>query len=181
MTRMTKQLIVLVAAIAIMAGVGGVIPCIAESAQDAPQGAAKILTFVETISVKGDGDKAELVIKLSAPATYTSYQTISPLRLVIDLSQTTQGTFSAPVELNRGNFKNVVVSRFNTDAGVLTRLEVELVKDSDAILSVSQAKPSEIRVSFPSLALQVASVNVSSAAAQSTPVTSAKMINYRPS
>jgi type IV pilus assembly protein PilQ len=180
MTWMTKQLIVLVVAIAIMAGVAGIMPCIAESSQNTSQSEQKALASVETITVSGDGDKAELVIKLSAPATYTSYKTTSPLRLIIDLSQTTQGAISAPVELRKGNFKNVVVSRFDTDAGVLTRLDIELVKDADAILFASQAKPGEIRVSFPSLSAQAATSNTSRTAAQSTPVTSAKVDTLTP-
>lgn len=106
---------------------------------------------IESIGTIGDGKLAELVIKLSAPATYTSYKTTAPLRLVIDLSQTTSGVINAPVILNKGNFKTVTVSKFDTEAGILTRIDVELVKDVEAILTASPANPGEIRVSFPTL------------------------------
>ena len=50
-----------------------------------------------------------------------------------------------------GNFKTVTVNKFETEAGVLTRIDVELVKDMEAILSASPAYPGELRVTFPAL------------------------------
>jgi len=176
MTWMTKEMIVLVVSIAIMAGImTSITPSAAESAQDTSQRTLKALSTLETVVVNGEGDKAELVIKLSAPATYTSYKTTAPLRLIIDLSQTAQGTVSTPIELNKGNFKSVVVNRFDTDAGVLTRLDIALVKDADASLSTSKDRPGEIRVSFPSLATQPVALNSSSVSASAVPPASAKV------
>ena len=97
----------------------------------------------------GDGSATELTIKLTSPATYTSYKTTSPLRLVIDFSQVTQGNISSPVVVNKGNFKTVTASRFDTDAGVLTRVEIELVNDSEALISALPANPGELKISFP--------------------------------
>ncbi len=176
MTWMTKEMIVLVVSIAIMAGImTSITPSAAESAQDTSQRALKALSTLETVVVNGEGDKAELVIKLSAPATYTSYKTTAPLRLIIDLSQTAQGTISTPIELNKGNFKSVVVNRFDTDAGVLTRLDIALVKDADASLSTSKERPGEIRVSFPTLATQPVALNSSSVSASAVSPASAKV------
>jgi len=110
------------------------------------------LSAIESIKSSGEGNSSELVIKLSSPATYTSYKTTAPLRLVIDLSQTTTGAVNKPVIINKGNFKTVTVSRFDTDAGVLTRIDVELIKDSEAVLSASPSSPGELRVAFPALA-----------------------------
>lgn len=109
---------------------------------------AGIVSIVPT----GDGLATQLTIKLTSPATYTSYKTISPLRFVIDFSQVTQGNISAPVIINKGNFKTVTARRFNTAAGVLTRVEIELVSDSDPVISVLPANPSELKISFPALA-----------------------------
>jgi len=176
MTWMTKEMIVLVVSIAIMAGImTGITPSAAESAQDTSQRSLKVLSTLEAIAVNGEGGKAELVIKLSAPATYTSYKTTSPLRLIIDLSQTAQGTVSTPIELNKGNFKSAVVNRFDTDAGVLTRLDIALVKDADASLSTSKERPGEIRVSFPSLAAQPVALNSSSVSASAVSPAPAKV------
>lgn len=124
----------------------------AETVRDSAQIAQKKLSTVEAIEVIGEGSAAELVIKLSAPATYTSYKTTSPLRLVIDFSQTIKGDITSPLTINKGNFRNVTVNRYDTDAGALTRVDVELDKDVDAVLSVSKENPGLVRISFPLLA-----------------------------
>lgn len=112
----------------------------------------KKLASIESVAPTGEGYATELSIKLTAPATYTSYKTATPLRLIIDFSQTTQGEMSAPVVINKGNFKAVTASRFDTDAGVLTRVEIELVSDSEAVISTLPSSPGELKVSFPELA-----------------------------
>lgn len=112
------------------------------------------LSSIESVAPTGDGSATELLIKLSAPATYTSYKTTSPLRLVIDFSQTSQGQVISPVTVNKGNFKSVTVNRFDTDAGVLTRVEIELERDSEAVISALPSNPNELKISFPDLILK---------------------------
>lgn len=121
----------------------------AGSAESAQEPAKVKLAAIESINASGEGEAAELVVKLSSPATYTSYKTAAPLRLVIDLSQTTQGAITAPVAINKGNIKSVSVSRFDTAAGTLTRISVELVNDIDAVISASPARPGELHIAFP--------------------------------
>jgi type IV pilus assembly protein PilQ len=179
MTLMTNKSIFLALSLAVVSGFAVVSPNSAESAQDTTQGVPKTLATIESITVRGEGNAAELVIKLSMPTTYTSYRTTSPLRLVIDLSQSTQGAITAPVVLNRGNFKAVTVSRYDTDAGLLTRLDVELVRDADAVLSVSKENPDEIRVSFPSLVAQVPT-GPSAAATAELPVSTTVPVSEKP-
>lgn len=111
------------------------------------------LSSIKSITVAGDDNSAELIIKLSAPATYTSYKTTAPLRLVLDISQASHGAINAPLFINKGNFKTVTATRFDTDAGVLTRVDIELNKDAEAIITASAAKPGELRISFPSLSV----------------------------
>lgn len=130
------------------------------------------LAAIESINAAGEGISTELIIKLSSPATYTSYKTTAPLRLVVDLSQTTSGAVSTPVIVNKGNFKTVTVRQFDTDAGVLTRIDIELVKDSEAILTASPAKPGELRVSFPSLTESIPVSAVPSEASKPVPAES---------
>lgn len=113
---------------------------------------AKILAGIESVMPIGEGPATELMIKLTAPATFTSYKTTSPLRLVIDFSQVTQGNITAPVIVNQGNFKTVTANRFDTDAGVLTRVEIELASDSEALITSSPANPGEMKISFPASA-----------------------------
>lgn len=120
-------------------------------AVSAEQMKSKKLASVESVMPTGDGLATELTIKLSSSATYTSYKTTSPLRLVIDLSQVTLGNLSVPVIVNKGNFKSVTASRFDTDAGVLTRLEIELVSDSEPVITAVAPDSSELKISFPLL------------------------------
>ncbi len=161
---MTKALMMSAFAVVALAGLLISLPERAESAA-LESGAAKI-SAIESIAAIGEGNSAELFIKLSRPSTYTSYKTTSPLRLVIDLSQTSTGAINAPLVVNKGNFKTVSVSKFETEAGVLTRIEVELVKDVEAILTASPANPGELKVSFPMLADQQAAAPLSSAPVQ---------------
>jgi len=138
----------IVAAVAFAAVIGftAAVPCRAESAEEV----AKVkLAEIKSISTSGEGNSTELVIKLSSPVTYTSYKTTAPLRIVIDLSQATEGTVKAPVLVNKGNFKSVTVNRYDTDAGVLTRMGIELQNDGEPVISASQVNPGELRVSFP--------------------------------
>ncbi len=130
---------------------------------------AKKLASIESVVPTGDGSTTELTIKLTSPATYTSYKTISPLRLVIDFSQVTQGSLSTPISVNKGNFKTVTSSRFDTDAGVLTRVEIELVTDCDAVIAALPSSPEELKVSFPAF-IESVSAPVKNAAAAKVPV-----------
>lgn len=132
-----------------------VVPNVAVSAERLE---AKKIAAIESILPIGDGSTTQLSIQLTSPATYTSYKTISPLRLIIDFSQVTQGEISAPVVINKGNFKTVTASRFDTDAGVLTRVEIELEHDSEAIITTLPANPGELKISFPALAESTPSV-----------------------
>lgn len=146
---MTKTSMITAVAFAVVIGFMAWIPGSAESAQDVSK--AK-LASIKSVSSSGDGNSVSLVIKLSSPVTYTSYKTTAPLRLVIDFSQATQGDINVPIFVNKGNFKTVTVSRYDTDAGVLTRMDIELASDSEAVISALPSDPSELRVSFPLIA-----------------------------
>ncbi len=140
------------------------------SAHSAEQLEAKKLVNIESVVPTGDGPTTELTIKLTSSAAYTSYKTTSPLRLVIDLSQVAPGNISSPILVNKGNFKRVSASRFDTDAGVLTRVEIELVSDREALIYESPANPGELKISFTELADLV--VPAAAAPVDKTPVVS---------
>jgi type IV pilus assembly protein PilQ len=140
-----------------------------DSAVSADQQEAKKLAGIESVVPTGEGPATELLIKLTAPATFTSYKTTSPLRLVIDLSQVMQGNITAPVIINQGNFKTVTANRFDTDAGVLTRVEIELDSDSEALITSSPSNPGELRVSFPT-STESASSTVKNGPVEKSPV-----------
>ena len=148
---MTKTSIILALVYLIVAGIETGRPTAAIAAQDATKSSTNNLAAIKSINVLGEGGASELVIALSSPVTYTSYKTTAPLRLVLDLSQASQGGFTSPQIINKGNFKTVTANRFDTDAGILTRIDIELNTDAEAIISASQSNPGELHVSFPSL------------------------------
>jgi type IV pilus assembly protein PilQ len=177
---MTKTSMIIALAFFVMASHATVEPKRAIAAQDSVIPSTGKLAAIKSISVTGEGTSTELVIMLSSPATYTSYKTTAPLRLVIDLSQASQGAITSPQVINKGNFKTVTANRFDTDAGVLTRIDIALEKDSEAVISASPSKPGELRVSFPGLATKspsdtqgAAPIKSSTAPIQVVPVSAA--------
>ena len=83
---MTKTSMILALAFFALAGKATVEPDTAIAAQDGIKATSGKLAAIKSISVTGEGPATELVIVLSSPATYTSYKTTAPLRLVIDLT-----------------------------------------------------------------------------------------------
>ncbi len=160
---MTRKSVVMALSLALSTSLMTAVSDNAVFAQGVTQTSPVRLSAIESINLSGEGDAAELVIMLSAPVTYTSYKTTAPLRLVVDLSQTNPGTVSVPLVLNKGNFKTVTASRYDTDAGALTRVDIELAKDAEAVITATPGKPGELRISFPSLA--------ATASADAAPVT----------
>lgn len=149
---MTKTSMILALAIYVAAGNAMLVPYRAIAAQDGIKPLAGKLAEIKSISVAGAGSATDLVIMLSSPAAYTSYKTTAPLRLVVDLSHATVGNVTTPQAINKGNFKTISATRFDTDAGVLTRIAIDLENDAEAVITASPIRPGELRISFPSLA-----------------------------
>ena len=95
---MTKTSMIAAVVFAVLIGFAAGVPGRAESAEDVSKAN---LAAIKSISTSGEGNSVELAIKLSSPATYTSYKTKAPLSLIIDFSQTTQGAINAPVSINK--------------------------------------------------------------------------------
>lgn len=111
--------------------------------------AVKAPVLIQSVQMKGEGASAELVVTASVPATYTSYKTTAPFRLVIDFSQASPVDGLTTIQINKGPVKDVSFKSFETDAGVLTRMEVFLTQDIDPRITPSADKPGELSISFP--------------------------------
>lgn len=107
------------------------------------------LTTIQSVQVSGEGAGASLIVTSSAPVTYTSYKTTAPHRLVIDFSQATPAENFTPIRSGTGAFKSVTVKRYDTDAGVLTRMEIELVQDTEGVIEPATDKTGVLKISFP--------------------------------
>jgi type IV pilus assembly protein PilQ len=105
--------------------------------------------IIQAVQARGEGEKTELVIDVSAPATYTSYKTAAPQRLVVDFSQVVPADSLADLKLSKGPVKGITLKRFDTDAGVLTRMEIFLDQNIDPVITPSTEKIGELRISFP--------------------------------
>lgn len=106
-------------------------------------------TVIQSVLEQGNGATTELVVVTSVPATYTSYKTSSPHRLVVDFSQAIPAESLANLNFTKGAVKNVTLRRFDTDAGVLTRMELFLSQDIEPVITPSTGKAGELRISFP--------------------------------
>jgi len=114
-----------------------------------PEKTANSPVLIQAVQMRGEGVASELVVSASVPATYTSYKTTAPYRLVIDFSQAIPVEGLTLVHVNKGPVKDVSVKRFDTDAGVLTRMEIFLTQDIEPKITPSAEKPGELNISFP--------------------------------
>ncbi len=118
------------------------------AATDTAQSASAPVT-IQSLQMKGDGAGSELIIAASMPPTYTSYKTSAPQRLVVDFSQAIPVDSLSDTNFDKGPVKGVTIKRFDTDAGVLTRMEIFLTQDVDPVITPSVDKIGELRISFP--------------------------------
>ena len=131
-------------------------------------------SVIQSVAVAGEDAAAELVVTMSAPVTYTSYKTTAPLRLVVDFSQAVPADALSSELTGKGAFKRVSVKRFDTDAGVLTRMEIELAQDIDGVITPSVDKQNILKISFPGY--KPAAVTVAEAPPVSAPAVAPKDI-----
>lgn len=142
----TMKPLVILACCAMLCMVADIRIC--SAAPDKEQAAAAAI-ILQSVQLRGEGSGAELVISASVPATYTSYKTTAPARLVVDFSQAIPSADLADVRLSGGPVKGVTLKRFDTDAGALTRMEILLSQDVDPVITPSTAKIGELLISFP--------------------------------
>ena len=106
-------------------------------------------TTIESVQVVGEGAAAELIITSSATLKYTSYKAVAPVRFVVDFSQAVPVDGLGASFAGRGAIKLATVKRYDTEAGSLTRMEVELVQETEAVITPVAGKPNTLRISFP--------------------------------
>lgn len=144
---MRLQPLLTVLMFAALVAVPGVNPAHAAVQQD--KVAVKAQATLQAVQLLGDEASAELLITTSTPVTYTSYKTVAPARLVVDFAQTAPAG-GLPAEMpGKAAVKAVVIKRYDTDAGILTRMEIHLAQDLDPVVSPVAGKQHQLRVTFP--------------------------------
>lgn len=126
---------------------------------------------IQAVQLVGDEAAIELLITTSSPVTYTSYRSVAPARLVLDFSQTVPADGLSAEVAGKGAVKAVVVKRYDTDAGILTRMEIHLAQDIDPVVTPVAGKQHLLRVTFPGY--KPAPVVASAAETATAPVSTA--------
>lgn len=126
---------------------------------------------IQAVQLVGDEAAIELLITTSSPVTYTSYRSVAPARLVLDFAQTVPADGLSAEVAGKGAVKAVVVKRYDTDAGILTRMEIHLAQDIDPVVTPVAGKQHLLRVTFPGY--KPAPVVASAAETATAPVSTA--------
>lgn len=107
------------------------------------------LPIVESVRVSERDGTAQLVIKMTRAAQVRHYTALEPLRFVVDMPGVSPGNLSGPIKVDKALIKKIVVTGYETDAGMLTRIEAELVQNIEPVLRMSKENPGEIILSYP--------------------------------
>lgn len=132
--------------ICLITAFSGMVPLTALSA---PDSADIALVTIQGIRFQGVEADPQLLVSTSAMPTYTSYRASSPTRLVVDFSQAAPVDGLSGADLVKGAVKGVTVRRFDTDAGVLTRMELYLTQDIEPVITPVADNKSGLVISFP--------------------------------
>nr|WP_246399161.1 type IV pilus secretin PilQ [Geomonas silvestris] len=116
------------------------------SAANEPSTASTGFATLRSVTVSPDASRIELAS--DKPFTYTSYKAGEPAKVVVDISQTDPGQVASSFDVNRGNVRRIDVLRQPVGGGVLTRVEVSLVKDADFMVATDPADKTKLIVSM---------------------------------
>jgi type IV pilus assembly protein PilQ len=101
---------------------------------------------LKAITVSKDGYQVE--ISSTKKPVYTFYKSESPLKVIIDISQTEPGGVTAPIEVGKDIVKDIVVTREGVGQNMLSRVAIALAKQSEFTVSLDPADPTKLIVTF---------------------------------
>jgi type IV pilus assembly protein PilQ len=110
------------------------------------QTAASGLAILRSVTVSADASRVELAS--DKPFTYTSYKAGQPAKIIVDISQAEPGLISTPIEVNRGEIRRIELVRQPVGGGVLTRMEISLLKDVDFTVATDPADKTKLLVTL---------------------------------
>jgi len=93
------------------------------------QAEAASIATLRSVTVSADASRVEL--ESDKPFTYTSYKAGEPAKIIVDISQAEPGSVATPIEVNRGSVRRIDLVRQPVGGGMLTRVEISLVRDVD--------------------------------------------------
>lgn len=101
---------------------------------------------LQAIKVSEDG--YQVTISSSKPLTYTFYKLLSPLKVILDISQVEPGAITDPIESATGNVKRVAVYRQGSGRNVLSRIEISLANDTEFTVTTDAEDKGKLLVTF---------------------------------
>ncbi|ACH38568.1 type IV pilus secretin lipoprotein PilQ [Citrifermentans bemidjiense Bem] len=117
------------------------------AANEPAQAEASAFATLKSVTVSADATSVELVS--DKPITYTSYKGGDPTQIIVDISQTEPGAVTSPIEVNRGNIKQIEVERQPLGGSVLTHLRLVLTKDVDFAVATDPSDKSRLKIYLP--------------------------------
>ena len=110
------------------------------------QAEASGFATLRSVTVSPDASRVELAS--DKPFTYTSYKAGEPAKIIVDISQTEPGSVASPIKVNRGNVRSIELVRQPVGGGVLTRVEISLVRDADFSVATDPSDKTRLLVSL---------------------------------
>lgn len=133
-----------------------------------PSQSASDRSTLQSLQVLDEPSRVKIVVTSDRPFTYTSYKATDPAKIVVDLAQTEPGKVSTPT-FSAGNVKKIEVERQSLGGGVLTRLEILLVKDADFTVNTDPADKTKLLVSVINPEAELKGTEPKAAAASAPP------------
>ena len=114
-----------------------------------PDAAPEALVNAELKSITVADDASRIEILSDKPIVYTYYMLDTPPRLVVDLAQTTSGSLSLPIEVNRGSIKRIDVAKHEFGSGLLSRIDVLLADKVEVVATLDQQNNHRLILNVP--------------------------------
>jgi type IV pilus assembly protein PilQ len=110
------------------------------------QAEASGLATLRSVTVSADASRVE--IASDKPFTYTSYKAGEPAKIIVDISQTEPGAVATPIKVNRGSIRHIELVRQPVGGGVLTRVEISLIRDLDFSVATDPSDKTRLLISL---------------------------------
>jgi len=122
--------------------------CVKRMSATNEPGRTEAASFATLRSVTVSADASRVELTSDKPFTYTSYKAGEPAKIIVDISQTEPGSVANPIEVNRGSIRRVELVRQPVGGGVLTRVEISLVRDVDFSVATDPSDKTRLLISL---------------------------------
>jgi len=122
--------------------------CVKRMSAASQPGRTEAAGFATLRSVTVSADASRIELASNKPLTYTSYKAGEPAKIIVDISQTEPGSVATPIAVNSGNIRRIDLVRQPLGGGVLTRVEISLVRDVDFFVATDPSDKTRLLVTL---------------------------------